>query len=99
MCQENADILMLLRAPSVIMLLVAVVIMIIVTFLTLFRSSPPAKSEDEMNDMGIQFENSPLDSKIDFEVKDKRKSEVDPTHIARVARRSNRDGRKSPLSL
>ena len=101
MCQDGAEIMKLLSAPSVLMLLIAIVIVIIVALPALFRSSTPAKPKTENEDLGIQFENVESEKRNTIAGQNKRrKSLVDPTHIARVARRANRDGNKrNPRSL
>jgi len=57
----------------------------------------PAKPKKENEDLGIQFENSESERpNTNAGNNTGRKSLVDPTHIARVARRANRDGKKNP---
>jgi len=85
----------LLSAPSVAMLLVAIVIIMIIALPACFRSSAPAKPKKDTEDLR-QFENSKNERKSVLASKSaKRKSQLDPNHITRVARRNNRDGKKS----
>ncbi len=95
MCQDGAKITKLLSAPSVLMILVAIVVLLIIALPALFRFSSKAepKKEDENEDLGIQFVNSESETESAIAgKKSKRKSQLDPQHITRVARRNNRDG-------
>jgi hypothetical protein len=83
----------LLSAPSVVMLLIFIAIVIMLAFLGLVRSPSPTKSNDETDDLGIQFEKIGSEKINDFSSKSTKSELLDPTHITRLARRSNRDGK------
>ncbi len=89
----------LLTAPSVIMLFVAIIIILIIALPAVCLSTSPAKPITENDDL-VPLENSMSERKSVIARKNtKRKSQLDPNYITRVARRSNRDGQSSPNSL